>query len=316
MEITKITMSFKINRANDVNVENLTFGDITVNKYGGKSCRVSLDGSDFYFQTPRMRLPYGLGVYEEKDSDGNVIKEKFSLDFSFAGFELDEDDEPSNPKVHALFSMMEGMQKLLIKKAVENGQDWFAIDDLNESAAKVLTRDILKYARDKVTKKVTDKYPPTFKSKLSHWNGEFKVKAFGPDRQPVDLPTSCTKGSEAVAIIKLTSLTFAGGKCGYSFTVHQIKLYPRAQMPSYAFIDDEDDSTPVVVPMKDDFDEAIPKESSMPTLVPDSDSDEDEEDEDSLDDLDDEEEEVVVEKPKKKSKKVVKKVKGSKKSKK
>lgn len=308
-------MSYTIHRANDVDVDNFTFGDVTVNKYGGKSCRVTYDGNDFYFQTPRMRLPYGLGVYEDKDSEGNVIKEKYSLDFSFNGYQLDEDDKPANPKVRALFNMMEGMQNLLIEKAVENGQDWFDTDDLNESAAKILTRDILKYARDKHSKKITNKYPPTFKSKLNHWNGEFKVKAFGPDRQPVDIATNCSKGTEAVAIVKLKNLTFAGGKCGYSFEVHQIKLYPRATMPDYAFIEDEDDSTPVVVPDKDELDEAIPKESSVPTLVPDSDDEDDEEDDDSLDDLDDEEEEEeVVVKPKRKTKakKVVKKTKSRK----
>lgn len=296
-------MSYTINRPTDVNVENFNFGDITVNKYGGKSCRVTYSGQEFYFQTPRMRIPYGLGVYEEKDGDGNVIKEKYSLDFSFNGFELDEDDTPGNPKVRGLFTMMEQMQKLLIEKAVENGEEWFAIDDLNHSAAKVLTRDVLKYARDKVTKKITDKYPPTFKAKLRHWNGEFKVKAFGPDRAPVDLSTSCPKGTEGVAIIKLNMLTFAGGKCGYSFDVHQIKLYPRAQMPDYAFIEDDDDATPVVIPEKDSLDDALPKTSptsAMPMLVPDSD---DESDEDSLDDLDDESEDEVVEvKSKKKAK--------------
>ena len=72
-------MTSNIYRANQVDIKKFSFGDQTVNKYGGKSSRVKYDGSDFFLQTPRMRLPYGLGAYEDKDPNtGEVKKTKYS----------------------------------------------------------------------------------------------------------------------------------------------------------------------------------------------------------------------------------------------
>ena len=61
-----------IHKPSNVDVSKFSFGDIKVNQYGGKACKVKYDGEDFMFQTPRMRCPYGLGAFEEKDGDGNV----------------------------------------------------------------------------------------------------------------------------------------------------------------------------------------------------------------------------------------------------
>ena len=86
--------SYAIQKPQTVDFTKFQFGDPTVNKYGGKSCRVKYDNQDFYIQLPRMRLHYGLGVYEEKDTNGNVVKSKYSMDFSLSGYELGEDGEP------------------------------------------------------------------------------------------------------------------------------------------------------------------------------------------------------------------------------
>lgn len=287
-------MAGTIHRANQVDVSNFSFGDIVVNKYGGKSSRVKYNGEDFYFQTPRMRLPYGLGCYEEKDGDGNILKKKFSLDFSFAGYEETDTGEASNPKVRDLFSMMEGLQDLLVATAIENSESWLGIDDADESAAKVLTRPVLKFARDKVTKKITHKYAPTFKAKVGYWDGRFSVNAFNEKKEEItDLPKECPKGTQGVAIIRLSNVTFAGGKCGYSFQVYQIKLYRPVSMPSYAFLDDGDDDVPVTTGDTPAETSTSPEHhtSNKPTLVPDS--DDDESNDDSLD-MDDESEEELA----------------------
>ena len=295
-----------IHKPSNVDVSKFTFGDIQVNQYGGKSCKIKYDGKDFLFQTPRMRIPYGLGIYEEKDGDGNTIKSKYSLDFSFTGYDDDkEDGTPSRPKVKALYDMMKSLEERLVGETVDNSYDWLGADDLNEAAAKCLTRDIVKYHRDKQTKKRTNKYPPTFKAKVGFYDGHFTVNAFNESKEPItDLAENCPKRTEAVAIVKLERLTFAGGKCGYSFRVYQIKLYLPATMPSYAFIEDDDDETPVVSAPVDSAPSTTSSpapSNSAPQLVEDSDEDEDEDDLDLDDESEDEVEEVVAPPPKKKT---------------
>jgi len=302
-----------IHKPSNVDISKFTFGDVQVNQYGGKSCKVKYDGEDFMFQTPRMRLPYGLGRYEEKDGDGNVTKTKFSLDYSFSGFETGDDGQPGKPKVRALFDMMEGLDKTLISKTVENSQVWLQTDELSEATAKVFTRPIIKYARDKKTKKITTKYAPTFKAKVGFYDGRFTVNAFNSKKVEIpsdEFPSNCPKGTEAVSIVKLERLNFAGGKCGYSFRVYQIKLYMPARLPSYAFQDDSDDDEPVEAAAPA-VEPSTPEVVSKPELVLDSDESEDE-DEDDLDLDDESEEEEVVKPPTPKKKKVIKKKKSKK----
>ena len=284
-------MSSSIHRPQTVDFSKFQFGDPTVNKYGGKSCRVKYDNSDFYIQLPRMRLPYGLGVYQEKDKDGNVTKQKFSMDFSLSGYEAGEDGQPKNKRVKECFDWLEGMEQLLIEKAVENSGTWLDMGDCNENVTKALSRDLIKYARDKTTKKVTNKYPPTFKAKVGYWDGRFTLNAFDEKKEQItDLQKACPKGSEAVAILKLTGVTFAGGKCGYSFNVHQVKVYAPSRMPSYAFLDDEEDEKPAHHEVDEDEQSTSTGGGEAAELVEDSDEEE-EEDEEEEDELDVESEE-------------------------
>ena len=298
-------MQAQINRPQTVDFSKFQFGDPSVNKYGGKSCRVKYNNQDFYIQLPRMRLPYGLGEYQEKDGDGKVVKSKYSMDFSLQGYELDDEGQPKNPRVRQCFEWLEGMEKLLVKAAVKNSSSWLDMDDCNESVAKALSRDLIKYAKDKVTKKITHKYAPTFKAKVGYWEGRFTVHAYDEEKQPVtDLKASCPKGTEVVAIVKLDSVTFAGGKCGYSFRVHQVKLYSPSRMPTYAFIEDDDDEKPLQKE-SDDEDTSSTSVKQEAELVEDSEEEEEEEDDEDEDELDVESEEEEVQKPPTPKKKVV-----------
>ena len=299
-------MNTNIHRANSVNFKNFEFGDPTVNKYGGKSCKVKYESSDFYLQLPRMRLPYGMSVYEDKDPEGNVSKSKYSMDFSLGGYEMNEDGEPGDKRIYEFFKFLEGMQELLINNASKNSSDWLGIDNATVEVARALCRENIRYSKDKVTKKISNKYPPTFKARVGFWDGRFTVNAFDQDKNPIEnLYESCAKGSEAITIVKLTQVTFAGGKCGFSWNVHQVKLFPPARMPSYAFIEDEEDNKPVKVntPAEDE-DTEEPSTVSEPRMVDDSDDDDDDEEDD--DELDEEEEEERPPTPPPPKKKVVK----------
>lgn len=290
-------MTSNIYRANQVDKSKFSFGDQTVNKYGGKSSRVKYDGSDFFIQTPRMRLPYGLGAYEDKDPNtGEVKKVKYSINMSFAGYELDDNGQPANKKVRDLYDLMVDMKELLVQTACENSATWLGLDEANEGVANALTRDTLYWSKDKNTKKVNKKYPPTMKAKIGYWDGRFTLNAFNEKKEPVqDLKANLPKGTEVVCILKLLPVNFAGGKAGYSWQVYQMKIYKPAGMPSYAFVDDPEDDEPVKrVNVESEEEEEDSKQKSE--LVEDSDDSEDEESEDELD-VDEESEEEEEERP-------------------
>ena len=63
------------------------------------------------------------------------------------------------------YEWAENMEKLLVKAAHKNSESWLDMPDATEGVAKALVRPLLKWSKDKVTKKVTTKWPPTIKGK-------------------------------------------------------------------------------------------------------------------------------------------------------
>lgn len=301
---TSSAMTGNILRAATIDLSKIVFEEPQVNKYGGKSCNVKYNGKPFFIQTPRCRLPYCLGKYD--DPTGG--RTKYSLDFSLGGYELDEDGSPVNQRMREFYEWAENMEKLLVKAAHKNSESWLDMPDATEGVAKALVRPLLKWSKDKVTKKVTTKWPPTIKGKVGFWEDRFTVNAYDENKERVeDLDAGIIPRTEAIGILKLTGITFAGGKVGYSFQVHQLKLYAPQGMPSYAFIEDEEDEKPVVTGgqlQDEDEADADETEAAPNNVVEDSDDDSDDDDDDA-DDLDNESEEEVQKPPSPKKKKVI-----------
>jgi hypothetical protein len=305
----------KIYLANEVDVSKFKFGKVETNKYGGKSVRVSYDNQNYAFmlQLPRVRLPFGLGQY--KDENSTTVK--YSMDFSLNGYELNEKGEPVNPKMRQVYELLVGMKDSLVDAAVSNSREWLGLPKgKSREVVEAMVRDILRFSIDKKTGEQLTQYAPTMKAKVRFWDGKFMVKAFhGETREALtDLETAIPKGSEAIPILRLNSITLAGGKCGFQWEVFQIRVFPPAKLNDYAFIDDGEE--PVIGTLKDPLEEkstpAPAKQSSYSNQV--DDSDEDEEKPSSKDDLEDdvnEEEEDEEERPPTPppaAKKVVKKV--------
>jgi hypothetical protein len=301
-------MTGNIYRAANIDLKNFTFEEPEINKYGGKSCSVKYKGNPFYIQTPRCRLPYCLGKYD--DPQGG--RTKYSLDFSLGGYELDEGGDAVNPRMREFYEWAESMEKLLVETAHKNAESWLEMPDATEGVAKALVRPLLKWSKDKVTKKTTTKWPPTIKGKVGHWDGRFTLNAFNEKKERVeDLDAEIIPRTEGIGILKLMSVTFAGGKVGYSFQVHQLKLYAPQGMPAYAFMEDEEDDKPVVTGGQLQDEEADADEDAAPAqnnTVDDSDDDDEDSDDDDNDDLDNESEgeaEPEPVKPSPKKKKVI-----------
>ena len=107
---------FNIQTAGTVDFNKIKIDGIKTNKYGGRSARISYDGGRFLIQTPRLRLPYGMGVFEEKDAEGRVTKTIYSLDFSFGGYKADERNQ-EKPLVKRFYSFMTKFENFVKEQA-------------------------------------------------------------------------------------------------------------------------------------------------------------------------------------------------------
>jgi len=302
-----------IYRASNVDFSKFTFSEPVTNKHGGRSSRVKYAGQDFYFQTPRMRLPYGLGKWVDTKNPENI---KYSIDFSLAGYNKNKPDE-YNERIGEFYEFLNGLQTSMIEAGVKNAISWYGkpsdkVQASIQNDPDTYVRDIVKFAKDKITKQTTDKYPPTFKARVVTWENKFIIKAYDDAGQEIkDFETAFAKGTEALAIIKLKAVTFQGKIAGISFDIVQLKLYRPAGIPDYAFVEDEQDKQPLrktALNEEEDEDEEVEEKKTYSNTVEDSDEDEEEVVKDELDEEPEEESEEEELPPPPKKKTVTKKV--------
>jgi hypothetical protein len=239
---------------------------------------MSLNRSPIVLQTPEMVAPYGVSNWND-DGKG---PDKYSLDLSFKGKEAREN-------LNTFFEKMVALDKKLVQQGFENSMTWLKKKYSSVDVVEALYTSMVKYAKDKNTGEITDKYPPTFKLKLPYINGAFQCEVYDNKRNTVNLKelidNGSLKGAKVTAIIQCTGIWVAGGKYGCSWKVLQMKVSPPAAIKGYAFKEVEDDKVEDSDIESDDEDSAKELSDEVENLTV---NDDDDEDDDIIESSDDE----------------------------
>jgi hypothetical protein len=160
------------------------------------------------------------------------------MDLSFKGKETREN-------LNTFFEKMSALDKKLIQDGVDNSMTWLKKKYNSADVVEALFSPMVKYAKDKNTGEVTDKYPPTFKLKLPFSKGAFQCEAYDSKRNLLNLKelidTGAMKGAKVTAIIQCQGIWVAGGKYGCSWKVVQMRVTPQQAIKGYAFKETEED---------------------------------------------------------------------------
>lgn len=201
---------------------------------GGRSIYVSLNRSPIVLQTPEMVAPYGISNWND-DGKG---PDKYSLDLSFKGKEGREN-------LNTFFEKMVALDKKLVRDGVDNSMTWLKKKYNSVDVVEALYTPMVKYAKDKTTGEITDKYPPTFKLKIPFNNGSFQCEVYDTKRNSLNLrdliDNGSLKGAKVTAIIQCLGIWVAGGKYGCSWKVLQMRVSMPQAIKGYAFKELEDD---------------------------------------------------------------------------
>ena len=233
-------MTETVMKPTEFNVEDVTYTDIRpMGNTGGKQMYLNYQGNKrIVLHTPKMRLPYGLGKYEE---EGKATK--YSLDLSFKGMEEDESMKEFYEKMHNL-------DEKIIADAKKNSLAWLRKKSVSEDVLRTLYIPSIKLSKDKETGEPDGRYPPTLKAKIGY--------KFGTDYKELDPPVwmkkgkdkeklegdwtgSVHKGQTVRALLKCGGLWFSGGKFGVTWKVAQMLLDEPKGLVGYAFRDCESD---------------------------------------------------------------------------
>ena len=220
----------------NLNVSNISYSAPRTLDNGGRVIYMNLNRSPIVIQTPEMVAPYGVSNWND-DGKG---PDKYTLDLSFKGKEVRD-------KLNVFFEKMVALDKKLVHDGVDNSMTWLKKKINSADVVEALYTPIVKYAKDKTTGEITDKYPPSMKLKLPFINGTFQCEVYDTKRRQVNLKelidNGSLKGAKVTAIIQCQGLWVAGGKYGCSWKVLQMRVSPPQTIKGYAFKDIEEDKT-------------------------------------------------------------------------
>lgn len=215
-------------------VSNVSYSAPRTLDNGGRAIYMGLNRSPIVLQTPEMIAPYGVSNWND-DGKG---PDKYSLDLSFKGKE-------GRQNLQTFFDKMVALDKKLVQDGVDNSMTWLKKKYTSVDVVEALYTPMVKYAKDKTTGEITDKYPPVFKLKIPFVNNTFQCEVFDNKRNQADLKqlidTGAFKGAKVTAIIQCLGIWVAGGKYGCSWKVLQMRVTPPQTIKGYAFKELEDD---------------------------------------------------------------------------
>jgi len=183
-----------------------------VNDKGGKSINVISKQTNrtLHISTPLM-LTWGISDYvDEKtgESDG-----KFNISLQFP-----RDDERSDATDQFL-TKLKDFENQILDDATKNAEHWFGDDSLSREVIKHMFFPILKYSKNKDTKKIDLSRPPSIRAKVPNYGGKWAIEIYDtqanlifPCENPNMTPLDFVPKLSNVACVMSVSQIWVGGK--------------------------------------------------------------------------------------------------------
>lgn len=246
-----------------------------------KSIYVNYGGDKCVIQFPAMHVPYGVSdssLLNKDKKDASSKLPNYTMNVSFKGMD-------NSVAVKNVFEKLQEIENKIKKDVYENRVAWLKdrYDDMENVVSRLFSSNI-QLDKDKETKKVLNRYPPTFRAKLPSVSEidedgvvqtTFKFDTTDMENNEVEFGSIINnlKGAKAQLIVQLMGLWFAGGKYGCTWKILSGR-FQVARSVKYTYVEDSDEE---VTEKKKTIDESD-EEEIVPdkTQIPLSDEDEDE----------------------------------------
>lgn len=286
-------MSYNITKAKSFDADSVTYRDVQVNKRGGKSVQIQLNGQPLVLQIPLMLT---WGVNERVDEQSGRKSYDMALQFGDA-----------SESIVKFQKNMQALQDKIIEDACgDMCKDWHGKPKMSTEVAKALMYPILKHPQKKDAQGNPTGEPdydrfPTMKLKIPFWEDNYLVELYNMERKPLYIPKSeahttvpsvaIPKASHVRGLIQCTGIWFAGGKFGVTWKLVQAQVRPPARLlgtGSCHIADDSDD---------EDMDNSLSRKEEADAEQKRADDEykpkfDDDDDEDDVEEHDDDEDEV------------------------
>lgn len=172
--------------ASSLDASKVTFGDIRVNKAGGKTVPIKYNGQNLQIRIPEESYPMGVNIKDGENGTSYTMSMTLKGCDPFAKERATEDGN-IQPK---LYNFLLDMQDKLLTVAEANSSKWFS-----KSRTKAVLQELMKQFVSPSVEKVngewvpTGKYPPSFRMKVPVYNGEVAMDVVNGEGKPIVITT-------------------------------------------------------------------------------------------------------------------------------
>ena len=212
-----ITLSMKVLKFEDIDINHVTFDDPMTTYTGGRSVSVKYEGDKLRMFTPKCYLPFGMSSYQNE----MMTQPRLSLELSLRG---------QSQYMKEFTTFFDTFDDHVLYVAEKEAGSWFSKDISGEQI-----KDIFKK-----TLKKNKTFPPLLKAKMTtDQNGKYYGDVFDKFKNVTTLD-AIKKGVYVQSIVECVGVYFSKKEFGITWKVVQVKVFPPEKLQGYAFCDDED----------------------------------------------------------------------------
>lgn len=172
--------------AANLKFEKVTFGDIRVNKAGGKTIPIKYDGQALQIRIPKMTYPMGVLIKENDNGTSYTLSATLRGCDNYAKERAGKDAGD----IGTLYNFILDLQEGLLKTAMTNSTRWFG-KSRTEDVMRALMKQSLSPSVEKVNGEwvPSGKYPPSLRMKVPVYDGDVAMDVSDSTGKSVQVTT-------------------------------------------------------------------------------------------------------------------------------
>ena len=235
----------------NLDISKVTFGEIRMNKAGGKSVPIKYNGQNLQFRVPKMMYPMGINI---KDTDSGATTYQLSATLKGCDPYAKERASADLGDVGNLYNFLLDMQEKLLDTAAANSGRWFG-KTRDRNVLSALMKSFISPSVEKVNGEwvPSGKYPPSFRMKVPVYDGVVSMSVVDGTGKPVEVDTEniasvFPKRVEASLAIS-PSVYVSGQGFGVTWRVTHARVSPPNRLTAADVFADEIDEEVSVKPV-------------------------------------------------------------------
>jgi hypothetical protein len=266
--------------SSNLDISKVSFGDIRLNKAGGKSVPIKYNGQPLQIRLEKTTYPMGVNVKETENGTS------YTMSLTLKGCDPYAKDRagPEVGSIGTLYNFLQDLQLKVLDSAEQNSVKWFG-----KSRSRSVLEDTMKQFISPSVEKVngewvaSGKYPPSLKMKVPVYDGRVAMDVTDSFGKPVEVtPDNIShafpKRVEASVVVS-PGIYVSGQGFGVTWRVSYAKVSPPQRTTAADIFRDEIEQevkTTTAAPIQQQYDDveqeeeeiSVPMMEETPTAPP------------------------------------------------